>query len=242
MIVNSATGDVAQQITYDAFGKVTDDTSPGFTPFGFAGGLYDNYTGLTHFGAREYDAETGRWTATDPISFACGDANLYGYVFSDPINFLDPAGTDWVNSAGQAFMGFGDSLTWGASARLRRIAGLNGVVDRCSAWYSAGGYAGTAASFIGGYGATRSAIASVAKAEKAAQNWKGFVTTFGGGPARWDELVAEGRAVGNGQIRNAMADDMLRKLYTGMLQNQLAPVIGGDGIPGISSAAPGCGC
>ena len=31
------------------------DTNPGFQPFGFAGGLYDRGTELTHFGARDYD-------------------------------------------------------------------------------------------------------------------------------------------------------------------------------------------
>jgi len=31
-------------------------------------------------------------TAKDPIDFAGGDVNLYGYVFSDPVNFVDPDG------------------------------------------------------------------------------------------------------------------------------------------------------
>lgn len=44
------------------------------------------------FGARDYDPHTGRWTATDPIGFAGGDANLYAYVASDPINWSDPSG------------------------------------------------------------------------------------------------------------------------------------------------------
>ena len=44
------------------------------------------------FGARDYDPETGRWTAKDPIRFAGGDANLYGYVFADPVNLTDPSG------------------------------------------------------------------------------------------------------------------------------------------------------
>jgi len=35
---------------------------------------------IVRFGARDYDPETGRWTAKDPIMFAGGDANLYGYV------------------------------------------------------------------------------------------------------------------------------------------------------------------
>jgi len=59
---------------------------------GFAGGLYDPDTKLTRFGYRDYDAETGKWTAKDPIGFAGGDTNLYGYVFNDPVNFVDPTG------------------------------------------------------------------------------------------------------------------------------------------------------
>ena len=44
------------------------------------------------FGARDYDAEAGRWTAPDPILFAGGDSNLYAYVRNSPVNFVDPAG------------------------------------------------------------------------------------------------------------------------------------------------------
>jgi uncharacterized protein RhaS with RHS repeats len=39
---------------------------------------------------------TGRWTVKDPIGFAGGDANLYRYVFGDPVNFIDPYGLDSV--------------------------------------------------------------------------------------------------------------------------------------------------
>ncbi|MDG4551044.1 MAG: RHS repeat-associated core domain-containing protein, partial [Candidatus Contendobacter sp.] len=47
------------------------------------------------FGARDYDPETGRWTAKDPILFDGGDANLYGYVNGNPISYTDPLGL-WV--------------------------------------------------------------------------------------------------------------------------------------------------
>jgi RHS repeat-associated protein len=92
LVVNAATGVVAQRMDYDAFGRVLNDNKPGFQLFGFAGGLYDDDTGLVRFGARDYDAHSGRWTAKDPILFAGGPANLYEYVGTDPMNRIDPGG------------------------------------------------------------------------------------------------------------------------------------------------------
>jgi RHS repeat-associated protein len=92
LLVNAATGEVVQRMDYDAFGRVLNDTNPGFQPFGFAGGLYDDETGLVRFGARDYDAYSGRWTAKDPILFGGGDSNLYSYIANEPINTIDPNG------------------------------------------------------------------------------------------------------------------------------------------------------
>lgn len=111
-VVNTTTGAVAQQIVYDEFGNITSDTNPGFQPFGFAGGLYDNDTKLVHFNAREYDAETGRWMSKDPIGFNGGDTNLYGYVLQDPVNFVDPSGLLTPNAAPpRTIMPTGQNLT-----------------------------------------------------------------------------------------------------------------------------------
>jgi RHS repeat-associated protein len=95
LVVDTATGQLAQRIDYDAFGRVLTDSNPGFQPFGFAGGTYDPATGLVRFGARDYDAVTGRWTAKDPIGFGGKDANLYAYSGNDPINLMDPTGQKW---------------------------------------------------------------------------------------------------------------------------------------------------
>jgi len=92
LVVNTADGSIVQRMDYDEFGKVMEDTNPGFQPFGFAGGLYDRDTGLVRFGARDYDAEIGRWTAKDPRGFVSGP-NLYNYANNDPVNFIDPPGT-----------------------------------------------------------------------------------------------------------------------------------------------------
>jgi RHS repeat-associated protein len=92
LVVNTQNGQVAQRLDYDAWGLVTQDTNPGFQPFGFAGGLYDAQTGLVRFGARDYDPVVGRWTSKDPIGFEGGDGNLYAYVINDPVNLSDVEG------------------------------------------------------------------------------------------------------------------------------------------------------
>jgi RHS repeat-associated protein len=92
LVVDVSTGATTQQITYDTFGNILSDTNPGFQPFGFAGGLYDQDTKLTRFGARDYDGVAGRWTAKDPIRFGGGSGNLFGYVRNDPVNLVDPYG------------------------------------------------------------------------------------------------------------------------------------------------------
>jgi len=91
-VVNTQTGMVAERIEYDEFGNVLVDTNPRFVPFGFGGGLYDSETKLVRFGARDYDATTGRWTAKDPLLFGSGSSNLYSYAGNDPMNMIDYKG------------------------------------------------------------------------------------------------------------------------------------------------------
>ncbi|HMS85718.1 MAG TPA: RHS repeat-associated core domain-containing protein [Nitrospira sp.] len=102
LVINTTDGSVAQRIDYDEFGSIAQDTNPGFQPFGFAGGLYDQQTGLTRFGVRDYDTQVGRWTAKDPIRFGGSglSANLYGYVEGDPVNWFDPIGLIKIKGAG----------------------------------------------------------------------------------------------------------------------------------------------
>jgi RHS repeat-associated protein len=114
LIVNTATGAIAQRIDYDEFGKPTITNSSGFDPslqpFGFAGGLYDADTGLVRFGARDYEADTGRWLAKDPILFAGRQSNLYVYVNNDPVNHTDPSGHWGFAIGGSGGAGFGFPL------------------------------------------------------------------------------------------------------------------------------------
>jgi RHS repeat-associated protein len=98
LILNASTGAVVEQIDYDEFGNVTNDTQPGTTPFGFAGGVYDPDTGLARFGARDYDASVGRWTAKDPLGFV-GGINVYVYVGNSPVSRVDMSGRLFVPAA-----------------------------------------------------------------------------------------------------------------------------------------------
>jgi RHS repeat-associated protein len=91
--LSDSSGTVIKQIDYDSFGNVTYDNNTSMTvPSGFAGGLHDRDTGLVRFGFRDYDPAIGRWTAKDPIDFAGGDVNLFGYVQNSPVSLTDPEG------------------------------------------------------------------------------------------------------------------------------------------------------
>ena len=140
--MNSSTGSTIQEIKYSVFGKILSDSNPGFQPYGFAGGIYDQDTGLTKFGARDYDAETGRWTSKDPILFGGGTTNLYGYAFSDPINYIDPEGTiafvpiiAGFTIAGAIGGGLGSALGGGSPTDIARSAvfgAVGGAVGGCA--------------------------------------------------------------------------------------------------------------
>ena len=91
LVLDTATGTVAQRLTYDPWGRVTSDTNPGFQPFGFAGGLTDPDTGLVRFGDRDYDPTATQWLSRDTIGFT-GGTNHYAYADGDPINHIDPTG------------------------------------------------------------------------------------------------------------------------------------------------------
>jgi len=96
-VIDVSTGTIAQRMDYDDWGNVLVNTAPDFTPFGFAGGMYDRQTKLVRFGARDYDAELGRWLRKDENLFARKSLNLYAYCKENPIGYIDASG--WVPRA-----------------------------------------------------------------------------------------------------------------------------------------------
>lgn len=125
LVVNAQTGEVAQRMDYDAWGNVVQDTNPGFQPFGFAGGIYDQQLGLLRYGARDYDPVTGRWTIKDPIYFDGGQLNLYAYVMSNPMNWVDEDGfapKPGVGLGVEAHNGGKEHVHWGPKSNPRQNA------------------------------------------------------------------------------------------------------------------------
>jgi len=162
LVIDTDTNEIVQRMDYSPFGKVIVDTSPGFQPFGFAGGLYDRDTGLVRFGARDYDPETGRWTAKDPILFSAGDKNLFGFVLNDPVNWIDidglQAGRAPANSGThpglrtlpQGFVNVTAGIGGSIAAGIRDAAGIDGGVDPCSDAFQAGQLFGALQRTVGG--------------------------------------------------------------------------------------------
>jgi RHS repeat-associated protein len=67
-------------------------------------GRENDGTGLYYYRARYYDPVLKRFVSEDPIRLR-GGINIYGYVYQNPINFIDslgllgcPAGTHWVSN------------------------------------------------------------------------------------------------------------------------------------------------
>ena len=86
-------GNVVNHISYDSFGNTTSQSNPDVDfRFGYTGREFDGETGDYYYRARYFDSSIGQFISQDPLDFAAGDMNLYGYVGNSPINYIDPNG------------------------------------------------------------------------------------------------------------------------------------------------------
>jgi RHS repeat-associated protein len=88
-------GNIVDAYSYDAFGKTigVSKNANGSRYVGAANVFSDGDVGLQYMWNRWYDPELGRFISRDPIGFA-GGLNLYGYVYNNPLTFVDPFGLD----------------------------------------------------------------------------------------------------------------------------------------------------
>lgn len=89
--ITNASKAVVQSYTYDSFGVPKPSTSFR-NAYTFTSREWDSETGMYFYRARYYDPMAGRFISKDPIGFAGGDMNLYGYVWNKPMDLIDPYG------------------------------------------------------------------------------------------------------------------------------------------------------
>jgi len=174
----SPTGTELDHIVYDSFGGVlTETNATNGDRFKYAGMEYDSAIGQYYDRARYYNSVTGRFMGQDPLLFAAGSPNLYGYVGNDTLNATDPAGLSAIgdmmhgasnilsglvqdaktmyNYSGAALSGAGQGLVDGgamvANAATFQMTPLNNHVQGLIAMHG-GGYA--AANFFANAGVT----------------------------------------------------------------------------------------
>lgn len=83
-------GKVTERTTWGPWGELLDGGED--SRFGFTGHQRDRSTGLHYSVFRFLDSGNGRWSEQDPIGFAGGQSNLYGYVGNNPLSGIDPLG------------------------------------------------------------------------------------------------------------------------------------------------------
>ncbi|MFB6726295.1 RHS repeat-associated core domain-containing protein [Kribbella sp. NPDC056345] len=92
---------------------------------GFVGGTTDEDTGLTHLGAREYDAAQGRFISVDKVMDAGDPQQIHGYAYANnsPVTFNDASGLymiggedDLGNQYGISYMGGQQTVIGSAGA------------------------------------------------------------------------------------------------------------------------------
>ncbi len=89
--LSDSSGAIATTYSYEPFGKPTAGGASSTNPFQFTGRENDG-NGLYFYRSRYYGPALQRFVSQDPIEFAGGDLNLYGYVTNDPIGSTDPLG------------------------------------------------------------------------------------------------------------------------------------------------------
>jgi RHS repeat-associated protein len=91
--LTDAAGDAVNSYEYDSFGRTLVETETVANPYRYTGRELDPETGLYYYRARYYDPETGRFISQDPLRFAGGASNFYGYLENNPVLARDPSGS-----------------------------------------------------------------------------------------------------------------------------------------------------
>ena len=172
-------GAITWRAVADPFGATYPSIETVTNNLRFPGQYYDAETGLHYNYYRTYDPSTGRYLQSDPIGLA-GGINTYAYVGASPLSYIDPLGLeamDWLwgmiykatggwspEGSADVAAGFGDTLTFGLTDKLRDWMGINGGINKCSSAYRFGELGGVGLSLaFGGAHLGRNALYQTGK-------------------------------------------------------------------------------
>ena len=120
-------GQVVWRGEYASFGSITETINLGDNPLRFPGQYHDVETNTYYNYFRDYDPTIGRYIQRDPLGLKAG-LNVYGYVYGNPISYIDPNGLICISPLFiAAASGAVDGIVSGAIVGARR-GGLAGAV------------------------------------------------------------------------------------------------------------------
>ncbi|WP_214409289.1 polymorphic toxin-type HINT domain-containing protein [Sphaerisporangium fuscum] len=155
--IDATTGGLSKR-RYTPFGQPR-GTASGVWPGerGFVGGTIDSSTSLTHLGAREYDANIGRFISVDPLFNMDFPQSWDGYSYANqtPVTQSDPDGLDGPlrGNPNCYYANVGCPKSGGGGKSEGRGSGNGGSppARRCHFWCHVGNFTGGAASgFVNG--------------------------------------------------------------------------------------------
>jgi RHS repeat-associated protein len=150
--LTDGSGTVQTQYNYGPFGNSAQSGASSTNSVAFAGRELDP-AGLYYSRARYYSSTLQRFISQDPVGFI-GGINLYGYAGNNPVNLIDPLGTN--SKCGGSFM-------CGLDQDVQNLFNsVNNLLDRLAdAYQNLPMLAG--AGFAGGLGAEEGAVSRLAQ-------------------------------------------------------------------------------
>jgi RHS repeat-associated protein len=122
--LTNASGVVTDRCVYDAFGRTIGQTGSTVNSYLFTGEQRDESLGLDYLRARYSDPSTGRFLSRDPRdgrSAIPPTLHRYIYAANNPVNMIDPSGTQFsvspyldlvANTVGQTIAKVGNWVRW----------------------------------------------------------------------------------------------------------------------------------
>ena len=149
---------VAEKVREARIGSATVDLVS-LNAFTYRGYYYDKESGLYFLINRYYDPTTGRFISPDDVGYLDFESffgtNRYAYCLDNPVNYIDPEGTDWESFWNGVGNWFSDNWQWVAGACIIVACAVLTVV-------TAGGFAAAGGAILSVFTSTMAVNATAA--------------------------------------------------------------------------------